>query len=105
MKTFYFQYIDEGNGNGNVAFYSEASAQSDNFSEIQLDVSDDDYALMRQNYLMRIEDGELILTASGQVVQQVANQNKQTNKVTLQGKIDNDTVTIQDVANLLITLL
>lgn len=54
--NLYFLYNPE---DGRVASYSEGSNESSKFKQIELDVTDSDFALMKQNYDLYIKNNAL----------------------------------------------
>lgn len=54
---FYFQY----DNSGAVASYSQSELEVGKLNQVSLDVPSSDYELMKQNYILRIEDGKLVI--------------------------------------------
>ena len=98
MYDFYFQFTDDGD----VATYSEQPIITDSHNQIFLTVTPEQYEQMQQNYLMKIVDNALSLTKTAQIVKMEEEQIVEVERADLQEKIDNETVTILDLAKFLV---
>lgn len=98
MKTYFFQ-VDQ---QGNVVMYSENPIGSDVLDQIMLQVTDEQEGLMKQNYSMKILGGILELSKTPQLLQEEKEHSIENAKTVLEQKIENGSVTVQDLSQFLL---
>lgn len=99
--TLYFQY----NNTGEVAAYSKALNVCDTLDQIQLDVTKEEHDKLIQNWKPYIKNGKLCLDKTTAIANDERARYVHEKKEMLRKRIDNGSVNIKDIVELLSDIL